>query len=439
MQHRIPMQWVTCAAIALIASADAVIAPGQFVTHARAAQAQQPGEQRNGQRQEDPARRRERRERRAARGGERDNQNDSPPADALRQISELQEKTKNISWDQEAQFLHQAHANIFKANGWTSEPDQFALDLLHQITNVTPWNPKQREELFLNGVQTRLGLTADQRQLIADQMRQESMQFGMKHFRTMFPIVMEAIQTRLEQKPYTPEQVQKWSRDLRPVMDDAIATLQRTTSKLENTMTDQQRQRLRADMDALLKRHKDVEKMVERWQSGQWNPTDWGLDNDPIHAAAVNEWRAKEANRNALAAAAMASTGQEPKFDGSNESEWRKYVQWFIAHYKCDERQQSQAESILKSCEKEAADYIRSRGKDIEKAESMRTSAESPEKRKMAEDEVVRLRRPIAEMFERLKKRLDSQVLTSEQRKLIPSARPDPRAATTAQAAEPKN
>lgn len=439
MPHRIQMPLAAAIAMAFIASAEAILPPVFLVANAWAAQPQQPDEKKGGGREEDPARRRERRERRAARGNDRDNRSGGPPADALRQISELQEKTKNISWDQEAQFLHQAHANIFKANGWNSEPDQFALNLLHQITNVTPWNPKQREELFLNGVQARLGLTADQRQLIADQMRQESMQFGMKHFGTMFPIVMEAIQTRIEQKPYTPEQVQKWSRDLRPVMDDAIATLQRATGKLESTMTDQQRQRLRADMDALLKRHKDVEKMVERWQSGQWNPTDWGLDNDPIHAAAVNEWRAKEANRNALAAAAMASAGQEPKFDGGNESEWRKYVQWFIAHYKCDDRQQSQAESILKSCEKEAADYLRSRGKDIEKAESMRTSADSPEKRKMAEDEVVRLRRPIAEMFERLKKRLDSQVLTSEQRKLIPAPRSDSRPAATAQAADSKN
>src|SRR5690606_24174507 len=106
----------------------------------------------------------------------------------------------------------------------------------------------------------RLNLSADQRQLVAEEMRRESMAIGMKHFTTMFPVVMEIAQTRLEQKPFTPEQVQKWSQNLKPVMDEALAAVQRTSQKLEKTMNEEQRRVLKADMEAVLRRHKDVEK-----------------------------------------------------------------------------------------------------------------------------------------------------------------------------------
>lgn len=375
-----------------------------------------------------PPRDRERgRQRMAERG---DNQG-GPTNEDFQKMRDLQEKAQGMGpWSEEAQLIHQAHLNIFQQNGWTSESDQYALNLMQQVTNISPWNPREREEAFLNGVQMRFNLSPDQRQILADEMRRESMQVGMKHFRTMFPVVMEAVQTRLEKKPFTPEQVQKWSQNLKPVMDDALAAVERAAKKLEPSMTEDQRARLKSDMDALLRRHKDIEKMVQRWQTGNWSPTDWGLDNDPIHAAAVSEHRAKEARRNELVVKAEAAASTAPAINAGDESEWRKYVRWFITHYKCDERQTTQAESILKSCEKEAADYLGGRGKEIEKAEGLVKSTNDAAKRAAYQEEVNRLRRPIAEIFERMKRRLEAQVLTSEQRKLIPaSAQPDKRAA----------
>lgn len=343
-------------------------------------------------------------------------------ADAEKKFNDLQEQAKKIGpWDQEAQTIHQAHVNVFQMNGWTSESDQYALSLLQQVTNISPWNPKQREETFLNGVQSRLSLSAMQRQLVADEMRRESMQIAMKHMGSMFPVVMEIAQTRAEQKPFTPEQIQKWSQNLKPIMDDAMAALQRTSKKLEATMSEDQRQKLKTDLDAVVRRHNDVEKMVQKWQAGQWNPTEWGLDNDPIHAAAMAEYRAKVAQTNAKVAVATANLTSSPNINTANETEWRKYVQWFVAYYTCDERQVSQAEGILKSCEKEAADYLRSRGREIEQVEARRATADSDSKKELADTELARLRRPISEIFERLKKRLNTQVLTTEQRRKMPA------------------
>ncbi|HWL91964.1 MAG TPA: hypothetical protein VNT79_00370 [Phycisphaerae bacterium] len=356
-----------------------------------------------------------------------------PPPDAMSEIKQLEERAKGMSWGDEAPLIHQAHVNVFQSHGWNSESDQFALNLIQQVTNIAPWEPKRREDVFLTGVQTRLNLSDEQRKLVADEMRQESMQLAMKHFRTMFPVVMEVAKTRLDKKPFTPEQVQKWSQHLRPVMDDALAALQRSTKKLESTLSDSQKAKLNQDMTALLRRHNDVQKMVDRWQAGQWNPTEWGLDHDPIHAVAVANYRATEAKRNQLVLNAESAQTAAPAIRTDDESEWRKYVRWFVTYYKCDERQTSQAESILKNCEKEAADYLRSRDKELKKGEEMAAAEQDAAKKAFLQGEVSRLRKPISEIFERLKKRLESQVLTSEQRKLIPKA--PQAAAKSAQAA----
>lgn len=347
-----------------------------------------------------------------------------PSGGMLKEMKKVEEQAKAMGpWESESQLIIDAHNNIFEKNGWDSEADQFSLDLINQVSQIAPWQPHEREEVFFNGIQVRYGLTHDQRSLVAREMRTESMGVAMKHLKDMLPVVMEVAQTRARQEPFTPEQVQKWSKKFEPIMDDMLASVQRVEQKLRKTMTPEQRELLDKDMKAVLKRHRDLEKMVKSWEAGNWNPTEWGLDNDPIHAAAMAEYRQKQAERTQLVEAALLKKKPDLAATASDESAWERYVKWFCNYYKCNDQQRGMAKSILDSCRKQAVNYLGARRKEIAKAERLSQTADSETSRKYHAAELERLRKPISNIFNSLCARLEKQVLTREQRQMINNER----------------
>ncbi len=356
---------------------------------------------------------------------------EEPPADMLKQVRELEEQAKKMgTWDRESLIIQEAHANVFARLNWNSEADRFALDLVNRVSTIPPWEPKRREQIFLDGVQSRFGLNADQLNLVNSEMRRESIAIAMKHFRTLAPIVMDVARTRAEGKPFTPEQVAKWSANLDPIMADALEAVQRVSTRLESTMTEEQKRLLQADMDAVLNRHKDVVNMVQEWKAGNWSPVDWGLDRDPVHAAAMAEFREQEARRNALVVEKLTDT--RPSVDPANEHEWDLYVRWFCKHYECDEKQVLAAQAILKDCKQQAANYLSRRQSDIDRALRNAEAAQTDKRREFYQNEAAKLRKPIANIFKDLCTRLERKVLTGEQLKKKPK---DPPASAAAAAA----
>lgn len=346
------------------------------------------------------------------------------PPGMLKEMRQMEEQAKAMgSWESESQRIIDAHKNVFAKNGWNSEADQFSLDLINQVSQIAPWHPHEREEVFFNAIQVRYGMTHDQRTMVAREMRTESMGVAMRHFKEMMPVVLEIAQTRARQEPFTAEQVQKWSGHFKPIMDDMLSSVQRVEQKLRKTMTPEQRELLENDMKDVLKRHRDFEKMVKGWEAGNWNPTDWGLDNDPIHAASMAEYRAKEAERTQLVDAALLKTKPDLGEIASDESAWERYVKWFCNYYKCNDQQRGMARSILESCRRQAVDYLGARRKEMEKVEQLSRTAESEASRKYHAAELARLQKPIATIFESLCARLEKQVLTREQRQLIDAGR----------------
>ncbi|MFQ5411652.1 MAG: hypothetical protein ACE5EC_05120 [Phycisphaerae bacterium] len=349
-----------------------------------------------------------------------EHRNKQVPPDPIRQIRELEEQTKQIGpWESEAQIIADAHFNIFQRNGWNSEPDLFTLDLINQVTRVAPWNVAEREEIFLNGIQQRYTLTHDQRVLTAREMRAESMKVAMKPFTEMMPVVMEIAQTRARKEPFTAEKVQKWSAKFDPIMEDALQAVERVRRKLEGTMNEDQRRRLDIDMEAVVKRHKDVVEMIKDWKAGNWNPTHWGLQNDPIHAGEMAKFRIRQAEHQGLVDAALLKRKPDMRAVAGDESEWERYVKWFCNTYKCDDRQRASAKGILKDSLKRATDYLHARGREIDKARRLSQEAETETARAYHAEELERLRAPVRGYFKSLCDRLEKQVLTSEQQRLL--------------------
>ena len=336
--------------------------------------------------------------------------------DQLKQANEVMEAAKKIGpWENQSQVLEEATDQIFTQHNWNSEPDQFARQLMRDVGRIAPWRANERQEVFLNAVQERLKLTHDQRTQLDSAFRQETMTFAMRHFKDIVPVVLEVAKTRAGNEPFTPEQVQDWSNRLRPMMDEGMQVIQRVAGRLDKTMTAEQRELLQADLRAFVHRHEDMKKMVEKWQSGNWSPADWGLHNDPVHAGAMAEHRAREAEKNALVQAARSAEMPDEAAAAVNESAWDKYVKWFCTTYECDERQRTQADAILRKSKKEAIAYREYKMDAIEQWGRRIVGEKDGGKLVAAQTELQRLLAPISQTFERMKRQLAS-LLTVQQR-----------------------
>ena len=211
--------------------------------------------------------------------------NPSPDLKAMQQIQEDAQKLGD--WDNQYRVIEDATDNIFQQQGWTSESDVWSRSVFRNVGRVSPWKPQERQKIFLDELQQRYKLTLDQRTALDGDIQREAMGVAMKHFKETLPVAMEILKTRAANQPFTAEQVQRWSKTIKPVMDDSMTAVERVVGKLDKTMTEEQRAALQGDLKAFRKRHQDMQKMVYKWQAGNWNPTDWVLQNDPIHAGAV--------------------------------------------------------------------------------------------------------------------------------------------------------
>jgi len=320
-------------------------------------------------------------------------------------------------WDQHQPVLEDATDQVFEQQGWTSEPDRYARDLIRQVDRIPPWQAHERQEILLNSLQSRYGLSEDQKALFDKEFQQVGMKIGMKHFSTLAPVVMDVIKTRSKGEPFTPDQVARWTQQLSPVMNDARQAMEELANKVGATMSPEQRKVFDADAKALLKRHSDMEKMVDKWKRGQWTPLDWGLKNDPIHRAQVDEAiRANQDKTNRVEVQTFREKPGDASAKATQESTWEKYVRHFCTYYQCDDRQKSQAFGILADVQKQAVSYRSAHRTDIERLEKLAAEAATAEGKKRYATELEAKLAPIADLYEQLKTRLDTQILTSQQR-----------------------
>jgi hypothetical protein len=373
----------------------------------------------------------------------------NPPQITPHEIEQMQEVQKNAdligSWDQQYVVIDQATSNVFKQQGWASEPDQYAQSLMRDIGRIPPWKPQERQEAFMNALQSRYNLTPDQRSGMNSEIQREALMVTAKHFKEILPVAMEVVKTRAAGEPFSAEQVQRWSAAIKPIMADSLESMKRVTDSVKKTMTPEQQRQLDADVNALVKRHHDVTEMVKRWEQGGWNPTDWGLQDDPIHAGAMADYIRSNAEKNALVDAANLNQAPLGGVNPTDEFAWDRYVKLFCAKYDCTEAQRTAAQGILKSSKQEAVSIRNARRDQITRCEQLLQKADTPEGRKAQQNEMQRLLSPIGDIFNRMKTRLWEQILTTEQRQKgppegqpqpAPQARPTP-SPPPAQAAPP--
>ncbi len=341
------------------------------------------------------------------------------PGDAMptrqeqsKQFDDLLKQAQQMGpWDRQSQLNEEAVGLVFQRQGWSSEPDQFALGMLREVDRVPPWQMQQRQDVFLRSMQSRYNLTEAQKTLLNGKLQYEGMRLTFKYFKDATPIAMEAMKARADGKPFTPEQVARWSRTMQPMLDDGRQSIERVAGTLSETMTPEQRRLMDTDLKAFQKRHEDVVKMVGKWEQGQWDPRDWGLDHDPAHAALVASKQAEQAQMAAL----QQMPGLERAARPDDESSWERYVREFGAARGFDAVQTKSARAILKEQVSRAKNFRAAHSAQLATLQRDLAAASDPAKKAEIQKDMDGELAPIGDLFKELCNRLE-ELLTAEQR-----------------------
>lgn len=215
---------------------------------------------------------------------------DSEPdarANMFRNVGKLLKSFQSLgSWDQHYGYMMDSVERVYQKQGWNSESDQFSLDLVRTVESVPPWAVQERFDTMVGLFSDRYMLDEQQEQTLRGVMARTSNEVFQTHSDRIIKYAVEAVQTRAAGEAFTPEQVQRWVELAEPVFQEMRGRLNKNADVLSQQLDPQQRELLQRDLAAGNQRMNRLEEMGQRWKRGEWSSADWGMENDPIQAAA---------------------------------------------------------------------------------------------------------------------------------------------------------
>jgi len=342
-------------------------------------------------------------------------------------------------WNVHYAYLVDAVERTYARNGWDSESDAFSLELIRQVSQIPPWFPQQRFDRAMEIISERYGLGDRQRHHVRDLFLENSWEVFQEHGERILEYAVDAIRTRASGQPFTPEQVARWVQLAQPVFAESRERLNAAVQSLLPELSEDQRELVEQDLRAANRRLADIERLTRRWAAGQWQPADWGLEDDPIQlglgirplggeppmpsAPAVTDATHVQSPFGARAAslegAAGETAGDESAFSPVPaemlRDPWARYVRQFIEKYRLDEAQQSQAWRIYRD-QRQKADRRENRYRE-QRERLVRLSANAAQQLRERLAELDRLRnQSLDELFSQLKLRLE-RIPTRAQRR----------------------
>lgn len=376
-------------------------------------------------------------------------------------------------WETHRTYLLDAVEKVYERNGWTSEADRFSLEVIREVNAIPPWQPLERFTVLSELVSARYDFDARQEEVFRDLVIRSSNEMFSKHADRILEYSLDAIQTRAAGEPFTAEQVARWAQLSQPVFMDGRHLINRNAGMMLAALREDQRPLMEADMAALNRRANDMEVMTARWAAGQWQPADWGMDEDPIQLAgappatagsaggvrsgapdagvpiagapvprraaprprpdddpgvvSTNPPQADAGRRPAGGAggAAKPPAGQTGdttvvvEVESDPDDPWAAYVRRFIQKYQLNEDQQGRAWRVYRG-QKAQADQFSSRyGQQLE-ALGRRTEGDDKELAEARRALEEKLNGHLANLFERLKQRLEQLPTRAQRRDALP-------------------
>jgi hypothetical protein len=359
-----------------------------------------------------------------------------------RQGETIADKIKQLGpWEERAQQIERAINEYQIKEGITEEPLLALKDLAIAVGKHPPWDLNARLETAIQMIGDRYGLDDGGRRGFRRWAIGQGAKLFMKYGSRVFPVAQEVLDARLSGKPFTPEQVAKWSKAIRPLVEEAYAeTMESLQSQIRTLPPDKQRA-INADLAVVDRRHKiNMHKIKTEFETGKWKPGPFALtlnraqgDTGAVEAETSGRNRFKgrpNADRGGLPVAS-AAPGPPRLGDTRNhstvivsrqaqasplpdESAWVAYVNSFCARYNLDKAQKQTAHSILKDLQEQARTYRGSHSEEISSLTQQLQSAESAEEKRGIQAELRQVLAGVDELFKELKARLEN-IPTSDQ------------------------
>jgi len=327
----------------------------------------------------------------------------SEPA-SLASFADLKESLAGLNWDEEAQRLRRAAETVWERNGWTNESDRFARDVACEVTTIPPWDIAARLNLLTTRVAERYRLNDESAMRLKGSVMREAGGFLMRNGGAIIENGREALVARARGEPYTAEQVAKWAKVLEPLLTDMRASVDRLGDEIKPSLDPEHQRLFDQDMQSVEKRTRYVDAMRTRWAEGKWQPTDWGLEADPIQNRPVPP-RAPDPSAAIpipVAPAAQPSPNVSlPTCVSYDPATWFACVLEFEKRFQLDAGQKSTAQSIHAELVERAGDYAKTHREELR-------SVPTPGRMTHAAYE------PIRALFAELQARLDALPTTAQ-------------------------
>lgn len=325
----------------------------------------------------------------------------------LDRFSRLSEHMDQKGWENEYEFIESAIKNVWQRNGWSDEADRFARETTCEIAAVPPWEPQKRMRLLHQRIEQRYGLSGDSAARFRAATVREAARFLMRNAGVILEQMGEGMLARTQGAPFTPEQVARWTKQGQPMLAELQESADRLARELEPMLPPAKRRIFERDLKSFRKRQQAIDKMAARWAGGQWQPAEWGLQDDPIHnlGAPADPY----ANRDRKRSKRRLSSAREPRkpltigrWFPHAPSTWLNYLLDFQQRFDLDTGQLSTGKSIHAEMVLRADRYIEAHADVLKTVEpASRTTDEAYE--------------PVCSLFEEFQSRL-SAIPTSGQR-----------------------
>jgi hypothetical protein len=336
---------------------------------------------------------------------EQSEQSESQPR-LFRQMAWLMRIARELGdWETHHAYAMSAMERIFERNGWDSEADEFAREVVREVDAIPPWAPQERLDRFMELFSDRYALDEPQERHFREVLLEESSRLFARQSGRIMQYAPEVIRTRAAQEPITAEQVARWATLMMPVLEDAARTNRRVVERLLPELDPTQQEMLRGDVEAHARRLDVLQQMARSWQQGEWRPEDWGLEEDPIQTGAVASDQAPQADQADPTArtpgerqAAAVDEGESPaardrstnrlpaggvpvpspaggvagggRHTGRDDHPWADYVRQFIRKYSLDADQERSAWRIY--------DSVTEQRRQLERRTGVRTAQAPP-------------------------------------------------------------
>jgi len=347
----------------------------------------------------------------ASEGDEREEVSPAPQVSMFAQFSDLAETLAGFDWSEEAGRLRRAAESVWQRNGWNEESDNFAREVACEVTAIPPWDVVARLNLLTTRVSERYGLTGEAAGRFRASLLGEAGRILIRHGPVIIEKGREVLEARVRGEPYTPRQVAEWAEFLAPVLADAQASADRLAGEIQPFLDEEHKLLLAKDRKSFLKRTQYVDAMGTQWLEGKWQPTDWGLEEDPIQNRAVPPGPADpsvpmgpKTPSVLLSWSATESTTRTslPPCVPYDPSTWITYVLEFEQRLDLDAGQKSAGESIHGELVGRAGDYSKTHRDSLFQVPASERATHAAYE-------------PIRAMFTELQTRLDALPTTVQQ------------------------